>query len=100
MIIVGGVFAVEPGEQDAFLSGHLELMRQSRAEAGCLEYTFSADPLDPGRILLFERWTDQESLDAHSAVRRAAPRPADDEVKPQSVSITIYDVAGERAFGA
>ena len=35
----------------------------------------SADPIDPGRIVLFERWADQASLDAHLAAhgKRAAP---------------------------
>jgi hypothetical protein len=48
-------------------------MRTSRAELGCLEYTLSADPTDPGRVMLFERWARQEDLDAHLAAMRARP---------------------------
>jgi quinol monooxygenase YgiN len=34
-------------------------------ELGCLAYSFSADPLTPGRILVYERWTDADTLLTH-----------------------------------
>ena len=71
MVIVGGVFEVEPDQRDAFIAGRMEAMRISRAEKGCLEYTFSADPTDPGRVVLFEIWESQADLDAHAAAGRA-----------------------------
>ena len=74
MIIVSGTFEVDPAQRDAFLAERLDRMRASRAEAGCLDYTFSADPLEPGRVVLFERWEDQASLDAHLAGPRWRPR--------------------------
>ena len=71
MVIVGGSFEIKPDERDEFLAGRLDSMRASRSEPGCLEYTMSADPIDPGRIVLFERWADQASLDAHLAAMEA-----------------------------
>jgi quinol monooxygenase YgiN len=95
MVIVGGTFEVDPSQRDDFLAGRSEMMRVSRAEPGCLEYTFAADPLDAGRVILFERWDDQDALDAHLAIRRAsAPVPGD--IAPISSSIIIYEVSGER----
>jgi len=91
VIVVGGEFEVDPDQRDAFIDERLELMRASRSEAGCLEYTFAADPLVPGRVVLYERWDDQASLDAHLAAIRAAT-----VVAPQSASIVLYDVAGQR----
>ncbi len=91
MIIVSGTFEVDPAQRDAFLAERHDRMRTSRAEAGCLEYTFSADPLEAGRVVLFERWEDQASLDAH-----LAGPPMDTAVAPISASIVIYDIAGER----
>ena len=99
MIIVGGSFEVEPSERDAFLASRVDMMRTSRAEPGCFEYTFSADPIVPGRVLLFERWASQEDLDAHLAALRAAPKSSAVGVVPTSASITLYDVAGERELG-
>jgi len=92
MVIVMGTFLVEPARRDEFLAEQVERMRASRAEDGCLEYTFSADPLDPGRVLLAERWADQAALDAHLA----GPPPPPLAVSPTSVSIVVYDVAAER----
>jgi quinol monooxygenase YgiN len=100
VVIIGGTFEVEPDQRDEFLAGRLDGMRASRAEPGCLEYTFSADPLDPGRVLLFERWASQQALDDHLSGMRDAPRPADPVVVPKAVTVTVYDVVGERPLGA
>ncbi len=67
MVIVGGAFQVDPGERDAFVAERAEVMRRSRAEEGCIEYVMAADPLEPGRVVLFERWASQADLDAHLA---------------------------------
>ena len=50
-------------------------MRRSRAEPGCIHYVFSADPIDAGRIYLFERWESKEALAAHLAAMQATGRP-------------------------
>ena len=99
MVIVGGTFEFDPDKRDLFLASRTEMMRVSRAEPGCLEYTFCADPLDSGRVVLFERWTDQDALDAHLVVRRANPEPPETAVVSISSSIVIYDVSGERRLG-
>ena len=91
MIIVGGRFEVDPEQRDAFLAERHERMRTSRSEDGCLEYTYAADPLEPGRVVLFERWETQSALDAHLAAISGTTT-----VTPRSESITLYDVAGER----
>ena len=98
MVIVGGTFDLDPERRDQFLASRVEMMHQSRAEPGCLEYTFAPDPLDPRRVVLFERWEDQAALDAHLVIRRASPPPPND-VSPSSAAITIYDVSGERRLG-
>ena len=99
MVIVAGVFEVEPDQREAFLAGRIERMHTSRAERGCLEYTFSADPIDPGRVLLYERWASQEDLDAHLAVPPAPSPSPGTIVVPKATSIVVYDVAGERPLG-
>ena len=75
MILVAGTFEVEPARRDEFLASREEAMRRSRNEPGCVDYVFSADPLEPGRVVLFERWEDQASLDAHIASMRARDEP-------------------------
>lgn len=99
MIIVAGAFEVDPAQRTAFLAGREEVMRRSRGEDGCLEYTFSADPLDPGRVVLFERWASQEALDAHLAVLRAGGAASADDVKPLRQAIAVYEVGVVRELG-
>jgi quinol monooxygenase YgiN len=99
VVIVVGTFEVDPTEREQFLANRHDRMRQSRAEAGCLAYAFSADPIDPSRVLLFERWASQEDLDAHLAAPPAGPEPSGTQVEPRASSIVIYDVTGERPLG-
>jgi quinol monooxygenase YgiN len=99
MVIVGGTFELEPSQRDAFLASRHNMMTTSRGEAGCLEYTFAADPIDPSRVILFERWENQAALDAHLTAVRANAQPSDTEVVPITSSITFYDVSGERKLG-
>lgn len=96
MVIVAGVFTMDPGQREAFLDGRQALMAHSRAEQGCLEYTFSADPLAPGRVVLFEKWESQEDLDTHLAGLSGASAPAVIGPEATTTSIVVYDASGER----
>jgi quinol monooxygenase YgiN len=99
MVIVGGWFEVEPSDRDAFVAQRVDAMRRSRAETGCIEYVIAADPVEPGRVVLFERWESQADLDAHGARMREAPQSAGPTVTPTAMSILVYDVTGERPLG-
>ena len=91
MLIVAGQFDVDPAERDDFLKSREEGMRRSRGETGCITYVFSADPIEPGRVYLFERWESKEALAAHIAAMRSAPRPAS-TVKVVSSEIQQYEI--------
>lgn len=99
MIIVAGTIEVDPASRAAFLASRADVMRRSRAEEGCLEYAFSADPLEPGRVVLFERWASPEALDAHIATLRSTPAPEAEEVKPLRQAVAVYEVATVRELG-
>jgi quinol monooxygenase YgiN len=76
VIIVAGHFVVDPDQREEFLRSRADAMRTSRSEPGCITYAFSPDPLDPGRVLLFERWESKAALAGHLAAARQRPRPA------------------------
>jgi quinol monooxygenase YgiN len=97
MLIVAGHFVVDPADQEAFVAGRVDAMTATRAEPGCLEYAMTVDPVDPTRVILFERWADQASLDAHMAGLATAPKSTGPA--PKGFDVKIYDIAGERAFG-
>jgi quinol monooxygenase YgiN len=67
MIVVGGTFRVPP-ENLAALKPHAEtVVAASRAEAGCIVYSFAEDLVEPGLIRVFEIWGSRELIDAHLA---------------------------------
>lgn len=99
MVIVAGSLQVDPVQREAFLEGRMDGMRATRAEPGCLEYTFSADPIDPGRVMLIECWASQEDLDTHLAAARARPSVSGAAVTPKAASIFVYQVTGEQPLG-
>ena len=70
MVIVAGHVVVDPEQRDDYLSGCVEVVRQARRTAGCLDFSLSADLLDPGRVNIFERW---ESVAAVEAFRGSGP---------------------------
>jgi quinol monooxygenase YgiN len=99
MLIVAGTFEVEPERRDEFIADRVESMRTSRAEPGCIAYAFMADPIETGRVLLFERWESKDALAAHLTALRSAPRPASD-IKILGAEIQQYEIAEVGAVGS
>lgn len=92
MVIVAGYLVVEPMQRDAYLVGCRAIVQQARRTPGCLDFTISADLLDPSRIDIFERWESRAALDAF---RGSGPS---DEQQGSIVSASVceYDVGAER----
>jgi len=67
MLIIAGTLVTQPGGRAAFLDAVQPMVAATLNEAGCREYAFSPDPNDNTRIMLYELWDDQASLDAHFA---------------------------------
>jgi quinol monooxygenase YgiN len=97
-LIVAGWIDVSATDRDAYLSSRLDAMITTRAEPGCVEYVFSADPVDPGRVRLFEQWDSRADLDVHLQVLRAKP-PASGGVAVVARSVAIYEIASSEPLG-
>jgi quinol monooxygenase YgiN len=72
MLVIAGTISIDPEKRDAAVAAALEMMRETRKEAGCISYTFSGDLGDPGGFRVFEEWESQEALDAHFATPHMA----------------------------
>jgi quinol monooxygenase YgiN len=96
VIVVTGWYELDPGERDAFVASRADGVRKARGEQGNLEYNVAPDLLEPGRVVLTERWEDQASLDAHLAAARSAPPPTSQGPALKGISVMVYDVTGER----
>ncbi|SNR50966.1 putative quinol monooxygenase [Blastococcus mobilis] len=62
MIIVAGSLRVASGDRDGYLAAVADVAVQARRAPGCLDFVQAADPLDPERINIFERWESDEDL--------------------------------------
>jgi quinol monooxygenase YgiN len=65
MLIVAGTLDLAPEHREELLRHAVPLMEATHAEAGNHEYVFSADPVEPGRVRIFEIWESEEALASH-----------------------------------
>jgi quinol monooxygenase YgiN len=64
MLIIAGWLQVDPDARDRYLDGCRQVVELARAAPGCLDFSLSADLLDPARINVYERWAGDEQLRA------------------------------------
>lgn len=94
MVIVAGHIVVDPEKRDDYLAGCVEVVRQARRARGCLDFSLSADLLEPGRVNIFERW---ESTAAVEAFRGNGP--SDEQgAAIRTASVAEYDISGQRSL--
>ena len=94
MLIVAGTLDVDPDDRDALMAAALRMMAASQAEEGCLDYVFSPDPTDAGRVRVFERWEALPALEAHFATpHMAAFRAAIEPLRFTGRDVTRYAIA-------
>ena len=97
-LVIAGTIRVPPERLDAFRPHMLAMLEASRAEDGCLVYSYAEDVAEPGLIRVFEAWRDQTALDAHFAQPHlAAWRAAWPEFGVSDRRLIAYEVASERA---
>jgi quinol monooxygenase YgiN len=94
VVIVAGHIVVAPEDRDDYLSGCVEVVRQARLTPGCLDFSLSADLLEPGRVNIFERWESQAAVEAFRG-----SGPSDEQgAAIQAASVAEYDVVDERSL--
>lgn len=92
MIMVAGHLIVDPADRDSYLAECATVVRQARAAPGCQDFAISADLVDPGRVVVYERW---ESTAAVEAFRDGGPS-GEQRAAIRSASVVEYDIAGMR----
>jgi quinol monooxygenase YgiN len=91
MIIVLGTIEVDDADRERFLREKGPQTAATRDEHGCVDYAFSADGEDPGRVRLVERWETMADLEAHVAALRAAPAPTGSPVPSRMLGIEVLE---------
>jgi len=64
MIIVAGRIHTAPEDRQAYLVGCRQTIELARNATGCVDFHLSADPLEPGRINVFEQWDSVADVEA------------------------------------
>lgn len=67
MIVIYGTMSFAAENEAEFLAAVRTLVALTRAEEGCVRYTFAKDLDEPGHLHIFEEWTDEAALKQHMA---------------------------------
>jgi quinol monooxygenase YgiN len=96
-VIIAGTVRVPPENLEAFRPHMARMLGASRAEDGCLTYSYAVDVQDPGLIRVFEAWRDQAAVEAHfQAPHMAEWRAAWPALGISDRRLTLYETAAER----
>jgi quinol monooxygenase YgiN len=70
------------------------VVRQARRAPGCLDFSLTADLLEPGRVNIFERWESQRAVEAFRG-----SGPSDEQgAAIVAASVAEYDISDERSL--
>lgn len=89
MIIIAGHLRVAADEREAYLSAVAHVAVRARRLPGCQDFVQAPDPIDPERIVVFERWVDDEAVVAFRSLD-------DDEEEVAAPAILEADVSTYR----
>ena len=94
MVIVAGHLIVDPQQRQSYLADCASVVEQARRAPGCLDFSITADLLDPGRIAIFERWESQAAVETFRG-----SGPTDEQGAAMlGASVAEYDVADVRSL--
>jgi quinol monooxygenase YgiN len=92
MIIVAGTFRVPEDRIEALLPVALATIAGTRAEPGCLAYSYAMDVADRGLWRVYEEWESRAALEAHFRRPHMGPwRSKLAEIGATGRSLRIYE---------
>jgi quinol monooxygenase YgiN len=62
MLIVAGYVITDAEDRDAFVAEGVKAVSMARRAPGCLDFSITADTLDPKRVNIYERWETEKEL--------------------------------------
>lgn len=72
MLLIAGTIRLPADRLEAARPAMRAMVEASRAEDGCLGYSYAEDVLEPGLIHVAERWRDRAALERHFATPHLA----------------------------
>lgn len=96
-VVVAGTVRAPPEALARFKPHMQTMLAASRAEDGCLVYSYAEDVAEPGLIRVFEAWRDEAALKAHfQSAHMATWRAVWPQFGVSDRRLTLYEVAAER----
>lgn len=96
-ILIAGTVRVPPESLPGLKPHMAKMLAASRAEDGCLTYSYAEDVAEPGLIRVFEAWRDQAAIEAHfKSPHMAEWRAAGAQFGVSDRRLFAYEVAAER----
>lgn len=98
-VLIAGTVRVPPDNLTRFRPHMDRMLAASRAEDGCITYSYAVDVQDAGLVRIFEAWRDEAALQAHfKAAHMAEWRAAGADFGLSDRNLSLYEVATERAL--
>ncbi len=89
MLIIAGKIYVAPEHRDDHVRSMAAFVGTTRTAPGCLDFFIAADPVEAGRVNLFERWESNDQLRAFQATAEP-PVPVTDLL---SEDVALYEIS-------
>jgi quinol monooxygenase YgiN len=98
MIIVAGTLRVPEDQIEVFMPIARQTLAASRAETGCVTYSYAFDVEEKGLIRIFEVWDSRDDLTRHQSQPHMKPwREKLAEIGASDRDLYVYESApGER----
>lgn len=97
MLLIVGTIRLPAENMEAARPIMKRMAEASRAEEGCVEYTYAEDVFDPGLIHVKELWVNQPALDHHFATAHLGEwRKAWPSLGIGERNLCVYDVREPR----
>jgi quinol monooxygenase YgiN len=65
MIALVAQFSLKPGKREEFMTIVRPLIKATRNEKGCIDYTLHEDMQKPDHFAFIEHWADESALEGH-----------------------------------
>lgn len=69
MLLLAGEMRIDRPQRDQLIGTAIEVMQETREQAGCIYFVLSADLEDPGVFHMFQEWESHEAQSALSGRR-------------------------------
>ena len=97
MLLITGTFRIQPEKLLEARPVMEAMILASRAEDGCVSYSYAVDILDGGLVHVVEHWRDRAALDAHFASAHIARwRAAWPTLGITGRDLTLHEVSASR----